>query len=75
LDADRAPQLKAIYKAGQEKKERTHPKGAAWGFVFALQHPVVWFRNVVRVIAPFIKLLLVLPFSYCLSFGFLRRAS
>jgi len=33
LDADRAPQLKAIYKASQEKKERTHP-GVPNGFCF-----------------------------------------
>jgi hypothetical protein len=35
LKADRAPQLKAIYKASQEKKERTSPRGAEMVFVFA----------------------------------------
>ncbi|MCA1602122.1 MAG: hypothetical protein LC776_10935, partial [Acidobacteria bacterium] len=51
-DADRAPQLKAIYKACQEKKERTYPRGAVMVFVFTFQHPVVCFSNLVRVIAP-----------------------
>jgi hypothetical protein len=33
LNADRAPQLKRIYKASQEKKEHTHPEGAEMVFV------------------------------------------
>ena len=52
MNADRAPQLKAIYKACQEKKERTSPRGAVNGFCFTSQHPVVCFSNLVRVIAP-----------------------
>ena len=39
LDADRAPQLKAIYKASQEKKERTHPRGAEWFLFLHLTAP------------------------------------
>jgi hypothetical protein len=45
LNADRAPQLKRIYKASQEKK-RIVLLGVANGFCFSTQqHPVVCFRN------------------------------
>jgi len=45
LNADRAPQLKAIYKASQEKKERTYPRGAAWFLFLNLTAPSSVFQK------------------------------
>jgi len=45
LNADRAPQLKAIYKASQEKKERTYPRGAEWFLFLNLTAPQSVFQR------------------------------
>jgi hypothetical protein len=65
LDADRAPQLKAIYKAGQEEKGHTTLNSAVRFFQGVT---VVCFLRCASVIARLLKLLFAFPCGPAFSF-------
>jgi hypothetical protein len=65
LNADRAPQLKAIYKASQEKKEHSPPRGAEWFLFLHLTAPSSVFQYRTRLCD---RTLLLTAFVF--AFGF-----
>jgi hypothetical protein len=68
LDAARAPQLKAIYKASQEKKERTPPRGAEWFLFLHLTAPSSVFQKRARLCDRTLLTAFVFAFSFLALF-------